>query len=99
MVFLDILLLPFRLFIESPGLTLIPVLIYAIMWAMGRYNALLLVTSLVWLAYGVYESWMCSSTKAAIAPIRVDLVLIAPLLYIISIIAFVHFFVIRKRRE
>ena len=43
-----------------------------------------LAAALLWLCYFFYESFMYYWSRSVIAPIRVDLLLIAPLLYLIS---------------
>jgi len=42
--------------------------------------------ALVWTIYGLYETGMYFWMKTVIAPIRVDLLLIVPILYLVTIV-------------
>ncbi len=55
------------------------------MTKLGR--AATIVATLTWTVYGIYETRMYFWMKTVIAPIRVDLLLIVPVLYLLTIIA------------
>ena len=50
--------------------------------------ALVLVSTSMWLCYGIYEHQMQQWARTVIAPIRVDLLVLAPLLYVSTISLF-----------
>lgn len=78
-----------------PGLALLPgfALAAALRWRWGVLSAwprrLGVGATLFWLAYGVYETYMYFWMKSVIAPIRVDLLLLTPLLYVAAIVGVV----------
>jgi hypothetical protein len=91
----NLLMLPIAGYIQWPWAVVIPSGLLALLFVFRRVPFLAIVAGL-WLAYGVYESLMkarvlCSGE----CNIRVDLLLIIPLLYLLSLIAIVKFF--RKR--
>jgi len=88
---IELLFYPIVLFILFPPLALVPAGLFG--WALWRRRAAswgiragILAAVLVWLLFGVYESFMLAWSKTVIAPIRVDLLLLAPVLYAVSIL-------------
>ena len=92
----NLLFLPFVGFIQWPLAALVPAALLGAAY-FAHPKRFILATALLWLGYAVYESLM----KARIlctgeCNIRVDLLLISPLLWILTIVAVVKFF--RRRR-
>ena len=60
-----------------------------------------LIAGIAWLMYAIYETRMYFWAKTVHAPIRVDLLIIAPLLYLLSIVGVVSWIASWKkaRRE
>ncbi len=92
---------PFAWFMGKPGTGLIPagvisLLLYVIYIGKGRValprrTAISFIVMIaVWLAYGIYETWLYFYwTRHQVgAPIRVDLLVIVPVLYIVTVIGF-----------
>jgi hypothetical protein len=74
-------------FILWPWLALVPVAAFGVLYARSRAS-IVLVAALAWLGYLVYESaiklrWLCSGE----CNIRVDLLVLYPLLLLVSVIA------------
>ena len=93
----NLIFLPFVGFIEWPLAALIPAGLLAAAY-LARRRRLVLVTASLWLGYAIYESLMkarvlCSGE----CNIRVDLLLISPLLWILTIASIVQ--LIRRRRD
>ena len=85
----DLLYAPFVAFIEWPLAALVPAALLGAGF-IARRKPYVLVTALLWLGYAIYESLMkarvlCSGE----CNIRVDLLLMAPLLWILTIVAVV----------
>ena len=85
---MELLFLPFQLLIAVPGLPFVPALGLWVL-AARRWNGLtawrrVLVFGGVaaWVAYAVWESIMYVWMQTVIAPSRLDLLLIVPLLYL-----------------
>ena len=78
---------PTAMWAEYPALTLLPVLAFAAaFWharRMKRSRALLVVTVL-WGLYAVYEGAMWLWSRQVIAPIRIDLIVLGPLMYAVT---------------
>jgi len=92
----NLIFLPFVGFIQWPLAALVPAAVLGLAFLKNR-KRLLGVTALLWLGYAIYESLMkarvlCSGE----CNIRVDLLLISPVLWILTIIAVIQFF--RRRR-
>ncbi len=78
-----------------PPLTLVVALLFFYLWHSHRKNrgaqpeiskeTWLLVSGISWILYGCYETYMYFWAKSVTAPIRVDLLLITPFLYSVSI--------------
>lgn len=78
------------IFVEWPALALVPAAIFGALWR-GTGHRLAGWTALAWLLYAAYEygmrrRWLCSGE----CNIRVDLLLIYPLLLAVSIAALVR---------
>jgi len=61
------------------------------------YGGGALIAGIAWLIYAIYETRMYFWAKTVHAPIRVDLLIIAPVLYLLSIVGVVSW-VIGERR-
>lgn len=90
---------PIALLMERPYLALAPALVCLIVWA--RYRPaprarLLLYTAIAWLAYAAYETRMYFWATTVSAPIRVDLLLIGPALYVVTLGALVRWWNLRR---
>lgn len=85
---MDLLFLPMPLLLAVPGLPFVPALALsgcaAWRWRrLGRGARFVVAACAVfWVAYAVYETVMYFWMQTVIAPIRVDLLLIVPLLYV-----------------
>ncbi|MGE5714609.1 MAG: hypothetical protein ACM32F_12110 [Betaproteobacteria bacterium] len=74
-------------FIQWPWLALVPVVVFGVLYARSRDGSAL-AAALAWLGYLVYEyamklRWLCSGE----CNIRVDLLVLYPLLLLVSLIA------------
>jgi hypothetical protein len=89
---MELFFLPVVALATVPGLALLPGLALAaalrLRWAgLGAWPRRLAVgATLFWLAYGVYETYMYFWMKSVIAPIRVDLLLLTPFLYLAAVV-------------
>ena len=77
------------LFIEWPWLALAPALLFAALF-LGTRSRVAGIAALVWAGYAVYEyamqrRWLCTGE----CNIRVDLLLIYPLVFLLSVVALV----------
>jgi len=93
----NLLLFPLFGYIAFPWLALLPAVLFGAMYFYRRRSSSL-IAGLLWGAYALYESLMkarilCSGD----CNIRVDLLLVIPLLWLAAIIAVVQFF--RKKRS
>jgi hypothetical protein len=90
---LEILFFPIVLLAAFPGGALLPAIVFTVLYlkrrsAMSKLGrTVTIVAALTWIVYGIYETRMYFWMKTVIAPIRVDLLLIVPILYVITIIA------------
>jgi hypothetical protein len=87
------------LFIVVPLAAAVPAAAFLYMFARSR-SIVALLTALLWLAYMAYESAMklrilCTGE----CNIRVDLMIIYPVLMLLSAVAIVRFFVVLRRRR
>ena len=94
----NLIFLPFVGFIQWPLAALVPAALLGTGFFFRR-RRLLAITAALWLGYAIYESLMkarvlCSGE----CNIRVDLLLISPLLWILTLAAIVQF-VRRKRTD
>lgn len=87
---MGILYLPFIALIAVPPLGLVPCPLLGICFSrhrsrFSRWGATwVLGASLAWLVYTIYECAVWAWSQSVIAPIRVDLLVIAPTLYTLS---------------
>ena len=79
---------PSVLWVDHPMLTLLPVLVFgAAVWRFrqtGRPCQTLLVMTMAWLVYAIYEGLMFVLAQQAITLVRIDLIVLAPLMYVIT---------------
>jgi C-terminal processing protease CtpA/Prc len=90
---------PMALMVDRPYLALVPALVCTIGWT--RYRPaprarLLLFTAIAWVAYAAYETRMYFWAKTVTAPIRVDLLLFGPALYVVTLGALVRWWNLRR---
>ena len=88
----NLIVLPFVGFIQWPLAALLPALLLGAAFFIKR-RTLIGISALLWLGYAIYESLMkarvlCSGE----CNIRVDLLLITPVLWILTIAAIIQFF-------
>ena len=93
---MDILYTVMSALIIAPWLALVPAALFGGLYV-RRWSAFALVAALAWLIYGAYETgmalrWLCSGE----CNIRVDLLVIYPLLLLLSLAGLVS--ALRKRR-
>lgn len=87
---MDILFLPFQVFQMLPALALLPALAMAALLVLGNHNntqrptRLVVSCTVLWIAYALWEYRVQVWAETEIAPIRVDLLLIGPLLIIMT---------------
>lgn len=95
----DVLLAPVKLFVERPALAFVPAALFGLLflthlprrrrgerkWA----GVLLLLSALFWLGYACWESYMYRWSRTVVAPIRLDLLLFAPALYVATAVGLV----------
>ena len=85
-----------------PGTPLIPAAIFVGLYLKRRTRiskssrVLAIIVTLVWTIYGIYETGMYFWMKTVIAPIRVDLLLIVPVLYLVTLIGIVALLLINS---
>ena len=90
---------PFSFFISQPLLALLPAALFAVLYkASGRRWAG--AAAVLWFLYSFYEygmhrRWLCSGE----CNIRVDLLLMYPLLWIVSLAALIVGIIALRRRE
>ena len=87
---LRLLLMPMGLLHDYPFVAVIPAIAFAFLalaFARGtRAFPILIVAALAWAAYLPYELHMHEWEKTVSGPIRVDLLLIAPVLYVLALL-------------
>jgi hypothetical protein len=92
---MELFFLPVVVLAAVPGLALLPgfALAAALRWRWGSLGAwprrLAVGATLLWLVYGVYETYMYFWMRSVIAPIRVDLLLLTPFLYLAAVVGVV----------
>jgi len=83
----EIFFAPLQVFLLAPPLALIPAAIFAGWWWRAREvdrgpRRWCLTAAVAWLSYAGWESWVWIWLREVVAPIRVDLLLLGPLLYL-----------------
>ena len=92
---LNILFYPIVLMISIPGGAFIPPVVFTLLYLMrktkinGLGRKISISVIIVWVVYGVYETYMYYWMKTVVAPIRVDLLVITPILYLLTIICII----------
>ena len=92
---LELLFFPIVLMASLPGTAIIPAVIFAVLYIKKRNRIsklgqiITIAVTLVWTIYGMYEAGMYFWMKKVIAPIRVDLLLISPILYLVTIVGII----------
>lgn len=76
-------------FVWFPWLALLPGAFFGVRWWRARRNRWFFVASIAWIGFALYELRMQAWSKAVVAPIRVDLFLVAPILVGLNIPAIV----------
>ena len=100
---LEILFLPISLMAAQPGTPLIPAAIFIGLYLKRRKRlskpgrVLTIIVTLTWTLYGIYETGMYFWMKTVIAPIRVDLLLFVPVLYLVTLIGIVALFMKERK--
>jgi hypothetical protein len=89
----DVFFAPFVVFVDHPGLAVLPTAVFAIAGLipfMARRReeygvaALLLACGGAWATYAFYEWRMSLWSQTVIAPIRIDMFVVAPVLYLVT---------------
>ena len=98
---MELLYLPFQLFILFPPVALAFGFVFLILFLIIRKKTntisyLLFCSTILWFVYGLWEIKMSYWSKTVIAPIRVDLIFIVPLLYAISVAGFISYYRLSK---
>ena len=89
---IEVIFYPFTILIALPGVGLLPGIAFALAYVKTRRSlstirrATIILITLLWLIYGMYETGMYFWMKTVIAPIRIDLLLIAPFLSLVSLV-------------
>jgi len=98
---IELIFYPILPFVAFPPLAL--VVAGAFGWALWRRRGApiagrlgIIIAVAAWLAFGAYESYMYVWSQSVIAPIRVDLLLLAPLLYVLTIPGLIQAFLQRR---
>jgi hypothetical protein len=96
----DLFYAPMRLLLERPYLALVPALLFWLGYRAVRPRAprLLVGVAVLWALYAAYETYMYFWSKTVTAPIRVDLLLLGPVLYIATGVGLVAWWRARGRR-
>jgi hypothetical protein len=96
---------PINWFIERPYLAILPVLIFGFCYFGLRSRSatvarrIALTAAILWLLYAIYEWRMFLWSKTVSAPIRIDLLLIAPVLYLTTVAGLVASIVGFRRKS
>jgi len=87
----QIILYPWRAFVYYPDLCFFIAACYCILgWRKKRMVSL--TPAAAWVGYGIWENRMQAWSETVVAPIRIDLLAIAPILMAVSVIALVFIF-------
>ncbi len=98
---MEFLFLPFQIFVLFPPLAFIVAVAFLILFLnfskrLKTLNYLLLITIICWAIYGLWEIKMLYWSKTVVSPIKLDLVLIVPILYLISVFGLISYYRSRK---
>jgi hypothetical protein len=91
---------PIGIIVSAPCVALLPAGVFLGGWWTSPRNAAssgALIAGIAWLMYAIYETRRYFWAKTVHAPIRVDLLIIVPVLYLLSIVGVVSW-VIGERR-
>jgi hypothetical protein len=103
---MDILYLPFKVFIQNPFLALLPTGLFAFgfvrelrahsrRWTLTAFA--MFFASVVWLSYCGWEVYISHAYPPEKVPIRIDLLVIAPALWVVSALAVIAWVASRTR--
>jgi hypothetical protein len=87
---------PISIVVSAPGAALLPAGVFLSGWLISGRKAAssgALIAGIAWLMYTIYETRMHFWAKTVHAPIRVDLLIIAPVLYLLSMVGVVSWIV------
>jgi hypothetical protein len=92
---------PFALLVARPYLALAPALIFGLGYVRLQPAAprSLLAATVLWALYAAYETCMFFWAKTVVAPIQVDLLLLARILYLVTVLAAVGWWREARRRS
>lgn len=76
-------------FVWFPWLAFVPGVLFGLHWWRSGRNRWVLVGATAWVGFGLYEFRMQAWSKTVVAPIRVDLFFVAPILLGMSVLAVV----------
>ena len=91
---------PIGIIVSTPGVALVPAGVFLGGWWTSPRQAAssgALIAGIAWLMYTIYETRMYFWAKTVHAPIRVDLLIIAPVLYLLSVVGVVSWIVGSRR--
>jgi len=83
---LRVLLAPMIFCMAHPFAALIPAAVFAVLAVRSRNRWVVGVAAVAWIAYAIYEWRMSIWAASVIAPVRVDLFVLAPVLYGITVL-------------
>jgi hypothetical protein len=97
----EVLFAPILPFVFFPPLAFVVAGGFGWAWRRRRREALagrvgIAIAIAVWILFGVYESYMYYWSRTVIAPIRVDLLLLTPILYAVTVLGLVQAFMRRR---
>ena len=91
------------LWVEYPVLTLVPVTVFgAGYWHLRRTRRQsrgVLTTTALWLVYAAYEGVMSVWAQQVIAPIRIDLIVLGPVMYVVTAMGLLSWWRARRARS
>ncbi|MHA1599577.1 MAG: hypothetical protein ACTSW2_02035 [Alphaproteobacteria bacterium] len=101
---IEVLILPMLPFLFLPPLALAPAGLFAWLHARckarsGRRSVMILLAIVTWLLYSAYETFMYYWSQSVVAPIRVDLLLVSPVLYAATLLGLFAYFRCRNSAE
>ena len=98
---MEVFFAPIGLVMEWPYLALGPAALFLVAYLSGRKRPpaprVVLVAAVAWGLFAVYETYMRAWSKTVVAPIRVDLLLIGPVLYALTLAGAVGWWRHRRR--